>query len=53
MQRYFSTALTACAVQASLKVGIVSDLHTNLGYDATASDSDNCVASATASANGS
>ena len=42
----FSTGLAAFAISAqagSIKVGLISDLHLNLGYDSQASADDNCV----------
>lgn len=42
----FSLSIALAATSAhALKVGVVSDLHTNMAYSATASESDNCVAS--------
>ena len=42
----FSLSLTLIALNTqALKVGVISDMHTNLDYSPTASDDDNCVGS--------
>ena len=43
----FVTSLVFASAEA-LRVGVISDMHTNLLYDATASVDDNCVASSSA-----
>ena len=44
MLKYQITAAGFALVSNALKVGVISDLHTNLAYDGLVSKDDNCVA---------
>ena len=44
MLKFQIAVATAALTANALKVGVISDMHTNLAYDSWVSDADNCVA---------
>ena len=43
MKLQVAAAIAAASAKATLKVGVIGDLHMNMAYDSMGSDSDNCI----------